>query len=95
MTIFTNQDQAPMPAPSLDFDRLMLLGVFLGDEGRSGCSNLTYLIRQTKISNGVLRVAVGKMVSPRDPCAMIVYPLDVMIVPKFNGQVDFYGFVPG
>lgn len=86
-------DSGPVPAPTIDFDRNMVLGVFVGNQGLSGCSNLAYLIKHTEISRGVLRVEVGK-VSNLGLCAAIVYPLDVMVVPKFSGRVDFVGFVP-
>lgn len=83
----------PIPAPEVDFERDMLIGVFAGNRGLSGCSNLAHLITHAEVNQGIFRVEVVRP-SGLGPCAMIVYPLDVMIVPQFDGRVEFVGFVP-
>jgi hypothetical protein len=83
----------PVPAPEVDFDRLMLVGVFMGDAGRSGCHNQAALIREALITRSVLQIEVGSLPS-LGACTMIVYPLDVVVLPKFEGRIEFVGSLP-
>ena len=80
------------PVPVVDFERRMLVAVFLGPV--SGCATNTTpveIVDQVEQTGDILSVEVG----PRPgfgACRAFSWPLQVIEVPKVNGEVSFVGF---
>ena len=82
------------PLPVVDFERRMLIGVFLGPV--SGCASNTTpveIVEQVEQTGNALSVEIG----PRPDfgaCRALSWPLQVIEVPKVDGDVSFVGSEP-
>lgn len=84
---------APGSIPPVDFRTEMLIAVSPGP--RSGCTNRVSLVREITQVGDSLIVQVGHHPDndggPRVTCTMIVYPVEVIRLPRHAGTVVFRG----
>ncbi len=70
----------PLPPPEVDFTRETLAGVFFGGPF-TGCSDRAAAVAGVRSSPRLTVVAVGPL-PDLGPCDALVYPLQVIAVPK-------------
>lgn len=80
------------PPPSVNFDEEMVIAVHWG-EGYSGCSNKVSAIDSIVKTRGSVEVIVSEL-PDLGPCDMIVYPIQMVRVPKTDLSVRFLGAPP-
>lgn len=77
-----------VPAPTVNFDRQMVIGIFLG-----GYANSCYAIAVVNVEQAGEQTWVSYQVNPPEPadiCAQAIsYPLKLIAVPKKSGEVFF------
>lgn len=87
-----DQYSNPIPPPSIDFSKYMLIGIFWG-QGFSGCRTISRSIESISSENQQIYVEVG----PREflgECLEIVYPFYVVKILRTGYRVNFVGQVP-
>lgn len=88
-----NSDGEKVSAPVIDFNKNMLIAVFWGNNGYSGCSSFVDAIESVSLKKGMISVNVGKL-PDLGSCLMMVSPLQVIEVEKREQPVTFHGQIP-
>ncbi len=81
-----------IPRPEVDFESDMIIGVFWGRDG--GCYSWVDCIRAVFIWPDVIDVHISPLPDLGD-CDMIVWPLQVIKMERYDLPVEFNGHVPG
>jgi hypothetical protein len=81
------------PAPAIDFERNVVVGVFFGARSYSGCHGAD-LIREARREGSVVEVEVAS-VPNLGPCDAIVNVDDVVVVEARPWEVRLVGSLPG
>jgi hypothetical protein len=93
---FWQQHGEKTPAPSVDFQRETVFGVFYGGAFHSGCRSAVEVIRDVNRSGGTVEIRIGPL-PDLGPCDAVVYPLDVVVAdvpPSQVLDVRFRGHLP-
>lgn len=96
----TDSTGAKLPIPQVDFSKKMVIAVTYGGGCvYSGCTNransIDKIVRVIENQDTLrIEVTVGEM-DDLGPCQTCAFPLHMVMVEKFNGEVDFLGQVPG
>ena len=93
----TGLDGALIAAPTVNFERQTVVGVFYGGSPRAGCASTVDVVRSVTEEGGVVQVSLGPL-PDLGPCRAVVYPVDIVVVdvaPSMALDVRFVGDVPG
>jgi len=81
-----------IPRPEVDFDYAMVIGIFWGWDG--GCYRWVNCVQGVYIRQDVIDVHIAPLPDLGD-CDMVIWPLQVITMDKYEMPVEFHGYVPG
>ena len=89
-----DQNHEAYPAPSVDFDRRIIIGVYWG-HFYSGCQTINRIEAIEGIYDAGNRIVVDVGPVPDlGACRLLVYPTQVVSIPRPDKPVEFTGKVP-
>ena len=81
-----------MAPPKVDFEKDMVVGVFLGD-GKGGCETVTITGARLENGKGVVEYVAEDLAGPAVMCiAAVTQPMDLVVTKRIDGDI---GFVAG
>ena len=95
-TSFWERHGGSGPAPAVDFDQQLVVGVFYGGSPRAGCQSAVNVVGSVLRDGNTVRVQI-KPLPDLGSCRAVVYPLDVVVVDVPASEalaVRFEGRVP-
>ncbi|UCC79964.1 MAG: hypothetical protein JSW64_00995, partial [Candidatus Zixiibacteriota bacterium] len=77
--------------PLVDFEKYMIIAIFWGQSG--GCYSWANGVKDVFIRQGVIEV---HLIEPDlGYCDMIIWPLQVIKMKKYDLPIEFHGCIPG
>lgn len=80
------------PAPPVDFDQQIVLGVFYGGSFHAGCRSKVDVVREVRREGATLEVSIGRL-SHLGPCRAVTHPFDLVVVDVPSSQALDVWFV--
>jgi hypothetical protein len=78
-----------MAPPKVDFDKEMVVGVFLGD-GKGGCHTVSISAARIVNGKGVVEYLDEDLAGPAVSCiAMVTQPMDLAVTTRIDGDIQF------
>lgn len=78
-----------MAPPKIDFEKEMVVGVFLGD-GKSGCNTITITGARIENGKGVVEYLDEDISGPAAICpAVVTQPMDLVVTKRIDGDIQF------